>query len=291
MAQGCVTDVRERVFALDELATLPSTLVRILSVVQDESTTALDLAAEITADPALTMKILGTVNSSYYGFHRQIGSIPDAVVILGFDEVERLALAISVINLFGRDQESARALHMLWRHSLACSVVAGCLEYHYRSQVPAIAGAHIAGLLHDIGKAVIAQYFPEAVMPIARLVQEEAVLVSDAEREVLDGYSHADIGSWVADRWELPEDLVVSIANHHTPEAVPADHILTHATHLADCICNRVGIRAMNAEAACCVEPSPSISLKVDAGVIAGIESRLDKQRGLIGAMAAGGAY
>lgn len=290
MAQGCVTDVRERVFALDELATLPSTLVRILSVVQDESTTALDLAAEITADPALTMKILGTVNSSYYGFHRQIASIPDAVVILGFDEVERLALAISVINLFGRDPESARALHMLWRHSLACSVVAGCLESHYRAQIPAIAGAHIAGLLHDVGKAVISQYFPEAVLPITRMVQEEGILVSDAEREVLDGYSHADIGSWIADRWELPEAFVESIANHHTPEAVPPDRILTHATHLADCICNRVGIRAMNAEAACSVEPQHLRGLDVDARIVAAIENRLDKQRGLIGAMAAGGA-
>ena len=291
MAQGVVFDVRERVFALDELATLPSTLVRILSVVQDESTTALDLAAEITADPALTMKILGAVNSSYYGFHRQIGSIPDAVVILGFDEVERLALAISVINLFGRDQESARALHMLWRHSLACSVAGGCLENHYRSQLPAIGGAHIAGLLHDIGKAVISQYFPEAMNPIARLVQEENLLVCDAEREILDGHTHADIGSWVAERWDLPEDLVESIANHHTPDAVPPDRILTYATHLADCICNRVGIRAMNAEAACCIVPVPSARLEVDAGVIASIESRLDKQRGLIGAMAAGGGY
>jgi putative nucleotidyltransferase with HDIG domain len=291
MAQGCVTDVRERVYALDELATLPSTLVRILSVVQDESTTALDLAAEVTADPALTLKILGTVNSSYYGFHRQIGSIPDAVVILGFDEVERLALAISVINLFGRDQESARALHMLWRHSLACSVVAGCLEARYRVELPAIRGAHIAGLLHDIGKAVIAQYFPEAVMPIVRLVQEEGVMVSEAEREVLDGYTHSDIGAWVAERWALPEDLVESIANHHTPEAVGPDRVLTHAAHLADCICNRVGIRAMNADAACCVTPVFSAGLDVDARVISGIESRLDKQRGLIGAMAAGGAY
>lgn len=290
MAQGCVSDVRERVYALDELSTLPSTLVRILSVVQDDSTTALDLAAEITADSALTMKILGTVNSSYYGFHRQIGSIPDAVVILGFDEVERLALAISVINLFGRDRETTRSLHMLWRHSLACSVVAGSLETHYRSRFPAIGGAHIAGLLHDVGKAVITQHFPEAVNRVTRLVQEEKLPLIDAEREVLDGYTHADIGSWLAERWELPEELVESIANHHTPESVPADRILTFTTHFADCVCNRVGIRAMNAESDYEVSPVVSKYLAVEPSVIHGIELRLDKQRGLIGAMAAGGA-
>ena len=291
MEQVCIAGVREKVWALDEIATLPSTLVRILSVVQDESTTALDLAAEITSDPALTLKVLGTVNSSYYGFHRQINSIPDAVVILGFDEVERLALAISVINLFGRDQESARALHMLWRHSLACSVVAGCLETHYRSRFPSISGAHIAGLLHDIGKAVIAQYFPEAVVPITHLVQEDGLSVLEAEREVLEGSSHCDIGAWLAERWDLPPTLVESISMHHTPEAVPAGNLLTHATHLADVLCNRAGIRAMNVNTECEVSTGLSLHLSVEQNVISRIEQRLDKQRGIIGAMAAGGAY
>lgn len=291
MTQVWISDVREKVWALDEVATLPSTLVRILSVVQDESTTALDLAAEISADPALTMKILGTVNSSYYGFHRQINSIPDAVVILGFDEVERLALAISVINLFGRDRESARALHMLWRHSLACSVVAGCLETHFRSRLTRINGAHIAGLLHDIGKAVISQFFPEATAPVARLVQEDGLTLCEAEREILEGCTHCEIGAWVAERWALPKDLVESIAMHHTPEAVPPDHLLTHTTHLADAICNRVGIKTMNVGVPCEVSPNLSPQLDVDNSLVAQIEQRLDKQRGLIGAMAAGGAY
>ncbi len=290
MAHTCIGDVRAKVWSLEEVATLPSTMVRILSVVQDESTTALDLAAEIACDPALTMKVLGTVNSSYYGFHRQINSIPDAVVILGFDEVERLALAISVINLFGRDRASGRALHMLWRHSLACSVVAGCLESHCRSRMPSISGAHIAGLLHDIGKAVIGQYFPEAVAPITHLVQEDGLTVCDAEREVLEGCTHCDIGSWLAERWDLPPEVVESIAMHHTPEMAPADRLLTHATHLADAICNRVGIRALNANTPCEVSPSVSEQLVVEEAVIANIEQRLDKQRGLIGAMAAGGA-
>lgn len=108
MAQLVALGVRERVWALKEVSTLPSTLVRILSIVQDDSATALDLADVVGSDQALTMRILGTVNSSYYGFHRQIRTVPDAVVILGFDEVERLALAISVIHMFGRDAATPR---------------------------------------------------------------------------------------------------------------------------------------------------------------------------------------
>lgn len=290
MAQLTVVGVRERVWSIDEVSTLPHTLVRILSVVQDESATALDLAEEIASDKALTLKILGTVNSSYYGFHRQIGTIADAVVILGFEEIERLAVAISVINMFGRDPESARALHMLWRHSLACSVVASSFESRLRSTIPSISGAHVAGLLHDIGKAVIAQYFPEAVHAIARLVHEEELSRLEAEREVLDGCTHCDIGAWIAERWSLPPAIVESVGMHHTPELVARSHVLTHAAHAADIVCNRVGIRSMNGDAPTEFNPVSAEVLKLDAAWITTMEDRLDRQRGLIGAMAAGGA-
>lgn len=291
MFQECVSDVRGKVWSLDQVATLPSTLVRILSIIQDESTTALDLADEISNDPALALKVLGAVNSSYYGFHRQISTISDAVVILGFEEVERLSLAISVINLFGRDRENARALHMLWRHSMACSVAASAIEAHYRPRKPGVNGAHVAALVHDIGKAVIAQYFPEAVRPILRLVQEDGLPVCEAEREILEGCTHCDIGAWIADRWGLPPSLVEAIAMHHAPELAPADHLLPHITHVADALCNAAGVRSLNAEMVTEIDPRTAAIIPIDGLLHNHIMARLDRQRGLIGAMAAGGLY
>jgi putative nucleotidyltransferase with HDIG domain len=262
-------------------------------VVQDDSTTALDLAAEIACDQSLTLKILGAVNSSYYGFHRQISSVADAVVILGFDEVERLALAISVIDLFSRDSRNVRALHMLWRHSLACSVVAAGLEARFRHTHPAIFGAHVAGLLHDIGKAVIAQYVPEAVEPILRLVQEDGMGICEAEHEVLDGVSHCDVGAWIAERWGLPPAIVEAIAMHHTPDQTPADHVVTHATHIANAVCNSAGIRSMNVNSASSdvVDERTAEILPVEEGLLSQMTSRIERQRGLFGAMAASGVY
>lgn len=289
MAQLVAIGVRERVWALREVSTLPSTLVRILSIVQDDTATALDLADVVGSDQALTLRILGTVNSSYYGFHRQIRTVPDAVVILGFDEVERLALAISVMHMFGRDAATARTLNMLWRHSLACSVVTGCMEYRLRGTKPQITGAHVAGLLHDIGKAVIAQQFPREMSTILRLIEDDGYSHTDAEREVLEGYTHCDIGAWLAGRWELPPAIVESIEMHHTPTALPHGHLLTHATHVADAICNRAGLRSTNANAPCECDPVSAEAVGLDPEFVAHIEERLDRQRGLIGAMAAGG--
>ena len=291
MAQLVALGVRERVWALEEVSTLPSTLVRILSIVQNEGATALDLAEVVGSDQALTLRILGTVNSSYYGFHRQIRTVPDAVVILGFDEVERLALAISVINMFGRDPASARTLKMLWRHSLACSVVAGCIESHLRPKKPQVAGAHVAGLLHDIGKAVVAQQFPDAMASVLRLIEEDGYSHTDAEREILDGYTHCDIGAWLAGRWELPPAIVESIEMHHCPSAIPNPHLITHVAHVSDALCNRVGIRSTNANAPCECEAASAAAVGLDPEFVAHIEDRLERQRGLIGAMAAGGAY
>ena len=231
-----------------------------------------------------------TVNSSYYGFHHRF-AVPDAVVILGFDEVERLALAISVINMFGRDPVSARALKMLWRHSLACSVVAGCIESRLRAKKPQIAGAHVAGLLHDIGKAVIAQQFPDAMSSVLRLIEEDGYSHTDAEREILDGYTHCDIGAWLAKRWALPPAIVESIELHHSPSAIPDPRLMTHAAHVADALCNRVGIRSTNANAPCYVEAASAEAVGLTPEFVAHVENRLERQRGLIGAMAAGGAY
>ncbi|MBX7258915.1 MAG: HDOD domain-containing protein [Candidatus Hydrogenedentes bacterium] len=291
MFQECVSDVRGRVWSLEHVATLPSTLVRILSIIQDESTTALDLADEISHDPALALKVLGAVNSSYYGFHRQISTISDAVVILGFEEVERLSLAISVINIFDRDRDNSRALHMLWRHSMACSVAASGIEAHYRTRKPGVNGAHVAALLHDIGKAVIVQYFPEAVRPILRLVQEDGLPVCEAEREILEGCTHCDIGAWIADRWGLPPCLVEAIAMHHAPELVPPDHLLTHITHAANTMCNIAGIRSLNVNTASEMDPRTATILPIDEMLQNHIIARLERQRGLISAMAAGSVY
>jgi len=283
-----IQGVRERVAAVTEVATFPAVLARILAILQDDTSTAVELAAEIAADQALTLRVLRAVNSGYYGFRRRIGTVPEAVVILGFAEVERLALAVSVMDLFGRSARTRLALRQLWQHSLSCSLAAGVLETRFRSHYPELAGAHVAGLLHDIGRAVIAQSLPEAHPRLLQLIHDEALPPIEAERIVLHGYTHCDVGAWLADRWALPPSLVEAIALHHEPEA-PSHYVATvQATHLADAACNALGHGAVPNPAT--TEPCAAVAERFgyDETLQGAIRERLDRSRGLFTAVTTG---
>jgi putative nucleotidyltransferase with HDIG domain len=287
MAGGPVLNLQGRLNDIAELAALPSSLVRVLTIVEDEASTALELAAEISRDPALTMKVLRSVNSGYYGLARRIMTVTDAVVMLGFTEVERIALAISVINVFGTSKEHMQMLRMLWRHSLACSVAAHVIERYFILSQPEIRGAHVAALLHDIGKAIVFQYFPEAVEPVYRLASETSLPVWQAEREVM-GMSHCEIGAHVAEKWKLPSALIACIAHHHAPEEADCAHAMVHATHVADEVCNSLGIQASSINHKAEVSPASRDALRIDHPMIEEIRSHIDRSRGLLSAVAAG---
>lgn len=241
MLNHCPANIQEQVQSLEGLAVLPEVVTRVLDVVQDESRTALDLAQEIEMDPDLAGKVLRLINSPCYGA-RGVTTVPDAVILLGFDEIERIALAVSIVGIFGQDRPGVKALRLLWRHSLACAVAAGVIEQRNRDRRPDLRCAHLAGLLHDIGKAVIALYFPEEQARIDRLMVTTGMSLFDAEREALDGVTHCEIGGWLAERWDMPEGVVRAVALHHAPDEACEAEPLVHATHVANCVVKQLGI-------------------------------------------------
>ena len=283
-------EVRDRVFGVEEIATLPPALASILSVTKDPHSTAMDLAEEIGKDPALAAKVLKTVNSSFYGFGRRIQTVNDAVVLLGYIEVERLALAITVINLFGGDWKQARFLSQLWRHSLAASIAADLVGKASKAQTTDIAGAHVAGLLHDIGKAVLSQSMPDVFPVIIELVERNGYDPLTAEQEVLDGVDHSEIGGWIANNWSLPPSIVESIRTHHNPDKATSGRILPHITHLANAICHSIDVPSMVIESPTAAQigsPDSWALLGLDDSIIDHTLQRIENQRDFIGAMSA----
>jgi putative nucleotidyltransferase with HDIG domain len=224
-------DLKRFIAKIEDLPTLPRTVLRITEFINDPRASANDLARIITDDQVLTARLLKLVNSSFYGFQQRISTVTDAILMVGFDAIRSLLLTTSVFDLFpSRTTRSRRDQEMLWDHSLACAVGAKAIGAAVRHEK--LEELFVAGLLHDIGKIVVMALRPEDFARVADRVREGRLLISAAEMEVL-GCTHADIGRLLAERWNLPVKLVTIIAGHHTPTDGAFDAECS-IVHLAD---------------------------------------------------------
>ena len=233
MANVSLEEFKKKLMEINEISTLPQVMARIMKIVTDENSCAADLAKEITKDKSLTAKILKIVNSAYYGFYREIVKVSDAVVVLGFNEIKRLSLAMSVLDMFGKDKQAEHRL-ALWNHSLMCAAMSDILEKEWGLQHH---GAFTAGILHDIGKAVLDQYFPPMFAAVQVLMHEHSIQAYEAEQRLF-GFDHSDIGSWLSEKWNLPQNLIEAIKTHHQPEQARIEPELAKVVFVANRLAN-----------------------------------------------------
>jgi len=225
-------DLRRIIARVEDLPTLPRTVLRITELVNDPRASAKDLSIIITDDQVLTARLLKLVNSSFYGFPQRVSTVTGAIVLLGFDAIRNLLLTTSVLDLFpARSAQVRRNQEQLWDHSLACAIGAKTIGNFLRHDK--LEELFVAGLLHDIGKIVEMMFLPDEFARITERVRAEGVLISSAEQDLL-GCTHADIGRLLAERWNLPAKLVGVIARHHTPSAAEAFAMEASVVHLAD---------------------------------------------------------
>ncbi len=221
------------------LPTLPTIVSKMLELVDNPRTSAASLARLISSDQALTARILKLANSAYYGFPREISTVNMAIVVLGFNTVKEMGLSLSVFDIF-RNQENASIFDIsrFWEHSIGCGVASRMLAKGYYSR--SASEAFVAGLLHDIGKIILNQYFHKEFMQIMDMVVEGNSL-EDAEEAVI-GTSHAQVGFWLAERWNLPEIISQTILCHHQPWCARRDNVLVATVTLGNYLCHLCGV-------------------------------------------------
>lgn len=224
--------LKELVQRIDDLPTLPSVITRIIRMVEDPETTASDMHTVISQDPSLTGKVLKLVNSAFYGFSRQISTVREAVVILGFNRVKSLALSASVFEVFQGPGVEKFDRVGLWEHSIATGIAGEIVGKRLEHENPE--EVLVAGILHNIGKIVIDLYFHAELEEIFRLVREGDCLMLEAEVDVL-GVGHDEIGAWLSEQWNLPEKITASIRHYHHPLSAPEDlRLLPMLIHTGD---------------------------------------------------------
>jgi len=232
-------DLQKIIARIDDLPTLPRTVLKITELVNDPQSSARDIARIITDDQVLTARLLKLVNSSFYGFPQRISTVNTAIVLLGFDAIRSLLLTTSVFDLFaGRNKKNRQDQEKFWDHSLGCAVGAKVIGNYLRHDK--IEELFVAGLLHDIGKIVEMLFLPDEFASVMAAANQQNILMLTAEEKVL-GYDHAEIGRLLAVKWNLPIKLEQVIAHHHQPAAAGSFVMEAAIVHLADILC-----RALN---------------------------------------------
>ena len=234
-----ISDPQKIVEKIDDLPTLPRTVLKITELVNDPKSSAKDLARVITDDQVLTARLLKLVNSSFYGFPERISTVTGAIVLLGFDAIRNLLLTTSVFDLFANhNRKKKQDQEKFWDHSLGCAVGAKVIGNYLRHDK--IEELFVSGLLHDIGKIVEMMYLSDEYTKVVAVIDSENILMTAAENKVL-GYNHVEVGKLLAEKWNLPAKLVQVIAHHHQPANAGSFAMEAAIVHLADIFC-----RALN---------------------------------------------
>jgi putative nucleotidyltransferase with HDIG domain len=222
---------------LDQLPSLPTIVTQLMEVIDDPLASALDVAHILREDPPLTARVLRMANSALYGGRTRIMSVPQAVLRLGMLEIRNVVVSLTLINAMAR---FGRRLNYrsFWHHSLTVALATETLTRLVPAEdVTDDDGAFATGLLHDIGRLLLDQFYPQAYDEAARVAEEQKIPLIDAERRTLE-MDHAEIGALLAGRWSLPEPIVRGIRYHHTPDdAPPSGRRIAGLVRLAEQVC------------------------------------------------------
>lgn len=205
---------------ITKLPTPPVVFTQIQKVLNNPNNSAYDIAAILQEDPAISAQVLKITNSAYYGLSRPVDSVKQAVIIVGLDSIKNLVLSVSVVGAFKGHKLDQEYQDYFWRHSLGVALAARVVGYkvnganHFDPE-----GGFSAGLLHDIGKMVIAVYMSDQFEEIKNVKQDNPGVPEYLIEEKIIGCSHADIGALLAGQWKLSEKLVDAIRYHHFPES------------------------------------------------------------------------
>lgn len=240
--------LEELIASTTELSSLPSTTLRLMTLLDDETVEAAKVLEVIEKDPALTSNLLKLANSAFYGLRRQVGSAREALVLLGNQTVVNLALATSMGDILRGPLVSYRMERgEMWRHALGTALGAGHLARVGDGDVTK-ERAFTAGLVHDVGKLMLNRPLRDNLESLPPAATPTDLL--KAEMEIL-GFNHAQAGARLGEEWNFPSYLVDIIARYNKPTAGAEDGLLraVKAANLATCrIGHGGGCETMSAE-------------------------------------------
>jgi HD-like signal output (HDOD) protein len=212
MANGFVPKLElKKILSMAQLPGLPQSAIRLLELSQDPTNGPAEFAAPIEVDPGLTGQVLRFVNSSYFGFAREISSVKMSITLVGIRTIKNFALWSAVFSLMANPKCGPFDLKSLWQDSLRRALFARALAKILGMKEAEDTFA--AALLQDMAVPVLAKESPQVYVKLLESRKQGHIRLSSLENQVF-GWNHAQAGGMMARHWNLPEDFAHLIENH-----------------------------------------------------------------------------
>lgn len=213
------------------LPALPALTTDLLASFDQEDLDVSTLARRISADQSLLARMLRIANSPFYGLSGKVGTIGDAIVVLGFRTVRSLALSAAMVDSLSRLGNQGIDAGAFWRHSVGTALCARQIALALRGNAET---AFTAGLIHDMGQLLLAACFPGQYTEILKWRNSHDCPTRVAERAVI-GTDHAVVGGLIAHQWNFPPAIADAIVRHPVPDDGPPAR-LTDIVHFANAL-------------------------------------------------------
>lgn len=227
--------------SLDHIPAFPITILKVSEMLRDDDYSVADMVGLIKYDQAMAANIMKMSNSAYFGSRQKIGTLRDAVVYLGKNNLIRIVQTAGVSRYFTQKGRGyVEKANELWEHSVAVAIMSQILSRKVLKCEDE--KLYLAALLHDVGKMVMGEFVSESFETIARLVAEGGYSFLEAEEAVI-GINHAELGGKIAERWNFPKEIVVALTYHHRPDLIEKNNnVIMWLVYLADQVCILTGI-------------------------------------------------
>ena len=218
------------------LPSLPEIYLEIADALQSPVASAQRIAEIASKDPALSAKLLQLSNSAYFGFSRKVFSVDEAVQLLGVNVIQSLAMAVPIFSSYNRRKCPNFPVDQIWDHSAQTGAIGRRIFHHHLGDSHLAEQAFCAGILHDIGKIILADGLPEEYAAVLQESRETNRPLFEVERKYFYA-THAEVGAYLLALWGLPVPLVEAVACHHHPRRCGTRELcLAGVVHIANAL-------------------------------------------------------
>jgi putative nucleotidyltransferase with HDIG domain len=226
--------IKKIVSQIESLPSLPSIYTEIVSEMQSDDPSIKNVGEIIGRDVSMTAKILQVVNSVFFGLPQKIGNPQQAVMLLGLETIKSLVLSVKIFSEFSQQNYAWFNIDGIFNHSISVSTRAKAIVKSEKMDLDLVNYSLMAGLLHDLGKLILATNFNETYEQVMAASRNSEHHLWELEQEAF-GTSHAEIGAYLMGLWNIENPIIEAIAFHHCPsKSVSAQMGLLTAVHIAN---------------------------------------------------------